>query len=105
MEFPKWIINMPEQTKRPSLTTSLEDRYKSAKTIGKFDAKVADTNNMMLGLIAPFGYSQKSVDLTIESGFTTNMGNNRRENFKDSVLTDDNSTICKSGFNNTKYHP
>lgn len=96
---------MPNTANRPSLTKSLEDRYKSEKTGGQFDAKRAGTNNMLLGLIAPFGYSKKSVDLTIEPGFTTDMGNNKRENFKDSVLKSDNSTFYKAGFNNTKYKP
>ena len=97
---------MPNPVERTSLKTSLEDRYKSGdKAGGQFDARKASTNNMMLGLIAPFGYSQKSVDLTIESGFTTNMGNNKKENFKDSVLKNDNSTLCKTGFNNKKYKP
>ena len=96
---------MPNPVERTSLKTSLEDRYKSDKAGGQFNAKDANTNNMMQGLIAPFGYSQKSVDLTIEPGFTTNMGNNKKENFKDSVLKNDNSTLFKVGFDNTKYKP
>lgn len=96
---------MPDQVLRKSLTTSLEDRYKSDRAGGQFDAKQANTNNMMLGLISPFGYSQKSSDLTIEKGFTTDMGGNKKENFKDSVLKNDTSTICKVGFDNTRYKP
>jgi hypothetical protein len=96
---------MPEPINRKSLTKSLEDRYKSDAAGGAFDAKKASTNTMILGCQAPFGYTNLSQQLTIEPGFTTNMGNNRQENFKSDVLAKDNSTLCKAGFSNKKYKP
>jgi len=77
---------MAEQIKRTSLTKSLEQRYASDKTGGAFDAKQAGTNTMILGLQGDLGYTDLSATLTIENGFTTNMGNNKRENFRDNVL-------------------
>lgn len=72
--------------KRVSLTMPLEQRYASSKAGGQFDAHKANTNNMMLGLNGELGYSQLSKTLTIEAGFTTNMGNQKQENFKENVL-------------------
>ena len=79
---------MPTPVERKSLTTSLEDRYKTQKVGGAFNAKVANTNNMMLGLQGSMGYSDLSATLTIENGFTTDMANNKKENFRDIVLGD-----------------
>jgi hypothetical protein len=87
---------------RESLKKSLEDRYVSDKTGGSFNAKVANTNNMLLGLV---NGSPISTKLTIEAGFTTNMANKKQENFKEEVLKNDNSTLCKPKFNNTRYKP
>lgn len=79
---------MPTPVVRNSLTTSLEDRYKTQKAGGAFDAKIANTNNMIKGLQGSMGYSKLSIDLTIEPGFTTGMATNKKENFKDKVLGD-----------------
>lgn len=79
---------MPTPVDRKSLTTSLEDRYKTQKAGGAFDAKIANTNNMIQGLQGSMGYSDLSKTLTIEPGFTINMANNKQENFKDKVLGD-----------------
>ena len=77
---------MAEQINRTSLTKTLEQRYTSDKTGGAFDAKKAGTNTAILGLQGDFGYTQLSKTLTIEPGFTTEMGTNKRENFTNTVL-------------------
>lgn len=92
------IINRESQNK------GLVDRYRSKeKAGGAFDAYGANQNNMLKGLGPGTVGSQKSQTLTVEPGFTTNMFNAPRENFKESVLSNDNSTRFKAGFNNQKY--
>lgn len=88
---------------RESSNKSLADRYiNKNKAGGTFDAYQASTNNMLLGLGPGTIGSQKSMTLTTEPGFTTNVTLGK-ENFKETVLKNDNSTIYKAGFNNTKY--
>lgn len=98
---------MPTPVDRKSLTTSLEDRYKTQKAGGAFNAKIANTNNMIQGLQGSMGYSDISRKLTIEPGFTTGMATNKQENFKDKVLGDAKSP--GEGLyrvtNTTKYKP
>lgn len=77
---------MATSIERTSLTKNLEQRYKSDKAGGAFDAKKANTNTAILGLQAPFGYTQLSQTLTIEPGFTTGMNTSRRENFTADAL-------------------
>lgn len=78
---------MATSIERTSLTKNLEQRYKSDKAGGAFDAKKANTNTAILGLQSPFGYTQLSQALTIEPGFTTGMNTSRRENFTDKALS------------------
>jgi len=98
---------MPTPVDRKSLTTSLEDRYNTQKAGGSFDAKIANTNNMIKGLQGSMGYSNLSVALTIEPGFTTGMATNKQENFKNKVLGDAKNP--GAGFyrvtDTTKYKP
>jgi hypothetical protein len=78
---------MATPIERTSLRKTLEDRYKTDKAGGAFDAKKASTNTAILGLQGSFGYTQLSRQLTIEPGFTTNMANAARENFTDAALS------------------
>lgn len=78
---------MATPIERTSLKKDLESRYKSGeKAGGAFDAYSATTNTAILGLQAPFGYTQLSQTLTIEPGFTTGMNTSRKENFTDKTL-------------------
>ena len=77
---------MATSNERPSLKKNLEDRYKTEKTGGAFDAKKANTNTAILGLQGDLGYTQLSKTLTIEPGFTTGMNTSRRENFTQKTL-------------------
>ena len=86
---------------RASIKKGLLDLYLSGATVGgNFDARRAGENTAIIGLESPYGYTQKSRNLTIEPGFTVRL---QGENFKDSVLQNDSSTIFKVGFNNKKY--
>jgi len=90
---------------RDSLKKGLLYMYSNkSKAGGTFDAYAAGTNTMILGTQSPFGYTQKSRELTIEPGFTTKFTLGT-ENYKEDVLKNDKSTIYKRGFNNRKYKP
>lgn len=78
---------MATPIERTSLRKTLEDRYKTDKAGGAFDAKRASTNTAILGLQGGSGYTQLSKTLTIEPGFTTGMNTSRRENFTDAALS------------------
>lgn len=68
---------------RESNKMSLADRYLSTqKAGGSFDAYAATTNTAILGLQAPFGWTQKSRVFTIDPGFTPGA----IENFNDKAL-------------------
>jgi hypothetical protein len=78
---------MATSNERSSLKKNLEDRYKTDKAGGAFDAKKANTNTAILGLQGNLGYTQLSKTLTIEPGFTVGMNTARRENFTDKALS------------------
>ena len=89
--------------RRESLKKGLEEMYNDrSKAGGTFDAYAAGTNTMILGVQYPYGYTQKSLELTIEPGFTTKVTLGK-ENYKEEVLKTDNHTKHKAGFNNRKY--
>ena len=72
---------------RESNKMSLADRYLATqKAGGAFDAYAATTNTMILGAQAPFGFTQKSIDYTIQPGFTTGLYGNSGENFNQKAL-------------------
>ncbi len=73
---------------RESNKMSLADRYLSTqKAGGAFDAYAATTNTMILGVQAPFGFTQKSIDYTIQPGFTVGQyGGSTGENFNQKAL-------------------
>jgi hypothetical protein len=72
---------------RESNKMSLADRYLSSqKAGGAFDAYAATTNTMILGVQSPFGFTQKSIDYTIQPGFTTGLYGNAGENFNKKAL-------------------
>lgn len=88
---------------RDSLKKGLEEMYNDrSKAGGTFSAYAAGKNTMILGTQSPFGYTQKSRELTIEPGFTTKVTLGK-ENYKEEVLRTDNHTKYKAGFNNRKY--
>ena len=87
---------MPTPINRESIVTNLETRYAKQKAGGAFDAYAATTNTMILGAQAPFGFTQKSLQYTIQPGFTTglyipNTGNAPSLRISDLLL--ENNTI------------
>lgn len=100
------MATSPDSTtiQRDSLKQGILGLYNSnAKAGGSFDAYQAGTNTMIIGCTAPFGFTQKSRTLTIDPGFTTGMAYAPKENFKTTVLANDNATRYKAGFNSQKY--
>jgi hypothetical protein len=93
---------MATPIERTSLKKTLEDRYKTDKAGGAFDAKKASTNTMIQGVQSPYGYTQLSKTLTIEPGFTTGMNTSRLENFTDKALN--TSGLYRVG-NTNRYRP
>jgi len=73
---------------RESTKKSLYDRYQALQNAGgAFDAYAATTNTAVLGVQAPYGYTQKSVTYTIRPGFEPKMPSvNAGENFNDNAL-------------------
>jgi len=74
---------MPIQTptERPSLTTSLEDRYKNQRVGGAYDAKEVKKQPIDFGFqnktlqdptgLAPETFSEKALNTSASSGHTT----------------------------------
>jgi hypothetical protein len=73
---------------RESNKMSLADRYLATqKAGGAFDAYAATTNTMILGTQSPFGFTQKSLQYTIQPGFTVGQyGGSTGENFNEKAL-------------------
>lgn len=71
---------------RESLKTGIGDLYLSkAKAGGAFSAYDAGTNTMIQGVSAPYGFTQKSRELTVNPGFKVGI-NSGTENFNDKAL-------------------
>jgi len=56
---------------RESIHMGLIERLRTQKAGGAFDARLAGTNTMKLGVVAPHGFTIQSLDWTKEIGFKT----------------------------------
>ena len=77
--------------------------YSKAPAGGAFSAYDSGKNNMIKGVTAPYGFTQKSVEYTIEPGFTVDLSKNGGENFNGKALNysdkTDNGPVLKTGVN------
>ena len=89
---------MPNQTDRPSLTKTLEQRYADQHVGGAFDAKAITTN----GKHSPIDNSTLSA-LHTTRGFKTRMGEQETELNEAKGESSLQSSLMMKGFNNIKY--
>lgn len=89
---------MPNPTDRPSLTKTLEQRYKDQKVGGAYDAK----NIINTGVHSPIENSTLSA-LHTRPGFKTLMGEQETELNEAKGESSLQSSLMIQGFNNTKY--
>ena len=87
---------------RESLKTGIGDLYNSkAKAGGAFSAYDAGENTMIQGVSAPYGFTQKSRELTVNPGFKVG-SNSGTENFNEKALNYSdtiNGGVKKDGVN------
>jgi len=88
---------------RESIFKGIGDLYLSkAPAGGAFDAHLAGTNTMKLGVVAPHGFTVKSVDWTNEMGFNVGIRtretnfNKKAENYSDNTA---NGPVLTTGVN------
>ena len=74
--------------------------YSKAPAGGAFSAYDSGKNTMIKGVTAPYGFTQKSVEYTVEPGFTVG-ANNGKENFNGKALNYSDKTangpVLKTG--------
>ncbi len=87
---------------RESIHMGLIERLRTQKAGGAFDARLAGTDTMKLGVAAPHGFSNKSVDWTKKRGFeifnplrVTNF-NKKAEDYSDNTA---NGPVLTTGVN------
>ncbi len=95
------IASDTSKINRTSVFKGIGDLYLSkAPAGGAFSAYDAGSNTMIKGVTAPYGFTQKSRDYTIEPGFTVN---NNGRNFNDKALNfsdnTNNGPVLKTGVN------
>ena len=94
------IASDTSKINRTSLAKGLGDLYLSkAPAGGAFSAYDSGKNTMIKGVTAPYGFTQKSVEYTVEPGFTVGA----RPNFNDKALNysdkTSNGPVLKTGVN------
>lgn len=97
------IASDTSKINRTSLFKGIGDLYLSKSPAGgAFSAYDAGTNTMIKGVTAPYGFTQKSVDYTVNPGFAVG-ANPGTENFNTKALNysdkTSNGPVLKSGVN------